>query len=349
MATRPEDLPQSIVLGQFLGIKNTVSEERLQLGELAAAVNVDIDDSGQVRRRRGYVRKDTADYHSAITIAGQTLVVKDGTLGYLGGDYSFEPLVAVGREPLAYTHVGSTVYFSSRITNGKIVEGVAAPWGVTDGSGLWVSPVVTPTAHLGEVGGKMLEAPPHATALAHYKGRIYLAAGRVLWATELYLYDHIDKARNFVVLDDEITMVHAVGDGIYVGTTTQLLFLSGILVEGLRRSVVSETGVVPGSVVEVPLSRVHPQARQGPVPEGDGPVFLTEAGVMLGLDGGQTFNLTQGRVVFPGATSAAALYREDQGATSYTAVADSAGGPSANTRIGDYVDAEIIRASQRGG
>jgi hypothetical protein len=28
-------------------------------------------------------------------------------------------------------------------------------------------------------------------------------------------------------------------------------------------------------------------------------------------------------------------------------VLDSAGGPSANTRIGDYVDAEIIRAADR--
>ena len=30
-----------------------------------------------------------------------------------------------------------------------------------------------------------------------YKGRIYLAAGPVVWATELYLYDLVDKNRNY--------------------------------------------------------------------------------------------------------------------------------------------------------
>jgi len=142
-------------------------------------------------------------------------------------------------------------------------------------------------------------------------------------------------------------MIAAVDDGLYVGTTTSLLFLAGEFGKGMPMTVVMNAGVVPGSCVTVPYAKSMPQARQGPVPEGFGPMFMTGQGIIVGLNGGQAYNLTQDHVVFPGAVRAAALYREDQGANAYVAVADSAGGPVANARIGDYVDATIIRASQR--
>jgi hypothetical protein len=47
--------------------------------------------------------------------------------------------------------------------------------------------------------------------------------------------------------------------------------------------------------------------------------------------------------VFPGGLSAAALFRQDSGANHYVAAIDSFGGPSANCRIGDHCEAEIVR------
>lgn len=348
MASKAPDLPESLVVGAFAGLRNTIAAERLQPSDLAAAVNVDLDDAGQIRRRRGRTQISAAAHHSLVQIAEQHLVVRDGVLGSLSSGYVFTPLREVGPQPLSYTAVGRDIYFSSAVTNGKIIDGAYQLWGSQDGP-RWISPVVTPTETLGQIKGRLLGAPPVATQLEHYKGRIYLAAGPVLWATELYLYDLVDKTKNFVVLEDDITMLAAVTDGIYVGTRRQLIFLRGILSKGMEMTVISDTPVVEGSVVWVPLSKVHPQARGGaPVPERDSPVFMTGAGIMLGLDGGQVYNLTQDRVVFPDAQRAAALYREDQGVNSYVAVADSAGGPSTNARIGDFVDAQIVRASQRG-
>lgn len=347
MASAPPDAPQSIVLGNFVGIKNTVAEERLKQTELVSAVNVDLDDEGMARRRRGYARKNTEPHHSLRKLGDVVMVVRSGVLGQLYPDYSFRPIVPVGPQELAYTRVGEVIYFVSETTSGKVVNGAYAPWGQA-GGGQWISPVIRPTDTLGAIRGKQLTAPPNATELESYKGRIYLAAGPVLWATELYLYDLIDKTRNFLMFEHEITMLAAVDDGLYVGTTENLYFLQGTLNEGLRRSIVMGTGVVPGSCVFVPLVKVDPRARSGPTPEGQGPVFLTNAGVCVGLTGGTVFNLTQDHMVFPGAARAAALYREDQGANAYVAVVDSAGGPSSNARIGDYVDAEIVRAAQRG-
>lgn len=347
MASQPPEPPQTIVLGSFTGIRNTVSEERLKPNELVSAKNVDIDDAGQLRRRRGRTQVATGSWHSLRRIAGLHLGVRDGMLGTLNVAYQFTPILFVGPAPLCYTSVADVVYFASDTISGKLVAGTAQSWG-HDGESEWISPVIRPTETLGAISGRMLTAPPRASEIEAYSGRIYLAAGRVLWATELYLYDYIDRTKNFITLEDDITMVRAVEDGLYVGTMSQLLFLKGTFAQGLALSRVMDCQVVQGSAVSVPYSKVHPGARQGPVPEGFGPVFMTAAGICLGLPNGQVYNLTQDRVVFPGMQRAAALYREDQGANSYVAVADSAGGPSANARIGDYVDAEIIRASQRG-
>lgn len=348
MASAPPEPPKSIVLGNFSGVKNTVSAERLQQGELETAINVDLDDVGQARRRRGYLRKQTGNFHSLREIAGLHLVVKNGMLGTIDFAYNFTPLLQVGPETVRYVAVGETVYFASDVVNGKIMGGNVLPWGSQNGSGQWVSPVMRPTDTLGLISGRMLHAPPMATALEVYKGRIYLAAGRVLWATELYLYDLVDKTKNFLTFEDDLTMIAAVTDGIYVGTRSQLMFLQGTFTKGMQMSVIMESGVIADSLVTVPYSKAVPQARSGPVPEGYGPMFMTNAGVCVALDGGTVYNLTQDHVVFPDAVRAAALYREDQGANAYVAVADSAGGPGSNARIGDYVDAEIVRASQGG-
>lgn len=348
MASAPPELPTSIIVGEFSGIRNTVSPERLGIKELEAAVNIDLDDVGQARRRRGYRKIAAGNWHSLRDLGDIRVAVVDGVLGFLTNGFQHIPLGTVGPDPLTYTRVGGVVYFSSRTVSGKIVDGSIEPWGTTDAGGEWLSPVLRPTATLGAISGKFLTAPPNASEIESYKGRIYLAAGPVLWATELYLYDKVDASKNFIYLEHDITMVRAVGDGLYVGTTAQLLFLRGTFSEGLKASVVMESPVVRGSSVVVPWSKVHPRARTQPMPEGNGPVFMTGQGICVGLDNGEVYNLTQDHMIFPEAVSAAALYREDQGANTYVAVTDSAGGPAANARIGDYVDAEIVRASQRG-
>jgi len=347
MASQPPgEPPESIIWSEFGGIKNTVAAERLRIGELEAAVNIDIDDAGQPRRRRGYVLKDAASYHSARTIAGRTFVVKDGVLGTLVPDYTFTAIADVGPDPLAYTAVGETVYYGSRSTSGKIVDGQARAWGALVSAGDWVSPVMRPTDTLGAIAGRLLGAPPLATELEAYKGRIYLGLDKLMWCTELFLYDLVDKTKGFVQFEDAITMIRAVDDGLFVGTTAQLFFLQGTYSTGFKRSIVLDAPVISGSAVMAPAADVHPQ--DGPKQEGTAWVFMTGEGICAGFDGGQVYNLTRGRVLFPAAVRAAALYRADQGANAYVAVADSAGGPSASIRIGDYADAEIVRASQRG-
>lgn len=343
------NIPESVVLGAFSGLKNTLAPERLQGADLQTALNVDIDDAGQVRRRRGYALEISGRWHSIKgPLVGKIYGVKDGYLGIIRPGPAFYTLgVFVGDAPVCYTEVNDEVYFSSRDASGVIsLAETVSEWGHTDGQGSWLSPVYTPTDTLGEVGGSLLGDPPKATQIEAYKGRIYLATGQTLWATELYRYHFVDRTRGFMQFEHDITLVMAVGDGLYVGTTGGVYFLRGIF-GAFKLEQITPAAVLPGSGVVVPCNLVHPQARQQDIRTGTSVVFMTNDGIMAGFDGGETYNLTQGRVEFPSGVSAAGLYRQDSGGNTYVAAVDSAGGPSANARIGDYVDAQIIRAIDR--
>lgn len=348
MPQPPPDLPESVVLAAFSGIKNTVTRERLGPQDLEKGVNIDLDDAGQARRRRGFTLKDNASWHSIKgPLAGKTYGVKAGMLGIIRNDFSFFPLVQVGASPVCYTEVNEDVYFSSRDVSGVVHQNETLDeWGHTEGQGTWLSPVYTPTETLGAVGGTLLGDPPKATSIEAFKGRIYLARDKTLWATELYRYHYVDQTKNFMQFEYEITVLLAMGDGLYVGTTGGLYFIQGVF-GAFKLQQVTAASVLPGSGVYVPVNLVHPQARSQDIPTGIAAVMMTVEGVIVGLDGGTCYNLTQGRVEFPLGINAAALFRQDQGANSYVVAADSAGGVSANARIGDFVDAEIIRAVDR--
>lgn len=341
----PDAPPESIIISNFGGIKNTVSAERLKPGELERAINIDIDDDGQIRRRRGQTLKLAGDCHSLYRgVIPRTLVVKDGSLGLLNTNYAFTPIVAVGAQHLAYAEVGETVFYSSPIASGKILsDNSAAPWG-TQGADTWLSPVVNPTPTLGAIRGKLLGAPRNATALTAWNGRIYMADGNTLWATELYLFDYVDKTKSYIQFESDITVLAAVDDGLYVGTEDALHFLTGSFSQGLVRKTVSQSPVVRGSDVAVDAAQMT-AGQNPPGATGLGIMLLAQNGVLACYAGGIVTNTTLGRTVFPGADDAAALHRDDAGVSSYLTVTRSGGGPTTNARIGDFVDAEVRRAT----
>lgn len=343
MAQAPDQPPESVIYNQFAGLRNTVTAERLASSELEKAVNIDLDDVGQAHRRRGRAKVADGAFHSIWKTATYTLGVRDGMLGIINPNYSFIELTSVGLDHIAYVQVGDDVYFSSRSTSGVVRSNWQVdPWGTNTPENTWLSPVVNPTPTLGEIGGKLLGPPPLATALEYLNGRIYLASERDLWATELYLYNYVDKTRTFIRFEDDITVVGAVTDGLYVGTKSAVWFLSGPFGQ-MQRIPVIGYGALPGSVVKVPAELVHPQGIQQDVPSKNAVLFLTQSGLVAGFDNGTCYNLTQDKVLFPDAGNAAALFRRQDGVNSYVAVADSGGTPSSNARIGDYVDAEIRR------
>ena len=349
----PTDAEPSIVFSKFAGLVNTVTPERLDPNELAVAINVDIDDRDQIHRRRGYKRRLTGDCHSLFTANdGTTYGVVNSNLCIIRPDYSTVVLKpglasdpAAGLDPLCYTQVGDTIYFSSSQDSDKIVDGVVLPWGAQDDAGIWVSPVVIPTPSLAPIAGRLLGKPPRATTMSYFNGRLYMGCGRLLWATELYLYDFVDKTRNFLQFEADITMVGTVGDGIYVGTDEGLWFLAGPTFP-LKRTRIMDSAVIRGSMVDIPAELANPP--QVPA-DADMPVkisicFMTENGYCVGQDGGNATNFSEDKFIFPAMSRAAAFYRRQDGMNQYVIVGDSDGSPMSNARSGSYVDPQLSRA-----
>ena len=353
----PQQAPQqpdepSITLGKFAGLVNTVTRERLEPNELAVAVNIDLDDRDQIHRRRGYKKKISGDAHSLFTANDGTVYgVVNNNLCIIRPNYTTVVLKtginsdpSAGLDPLCWCEIEKTIYYSSLSDSGKIVNGVVSPWGAPNDGGVWISPVVIPTPTLAPIAGRLLGKPPMATCMTYYNGRIYMACGKMLWHTELYLYDYVDKTKNFAQYETEITMLGTVGDGIYVGCEDGLWFLQGPK-SPMVRTRIMDSGVIRGSMVDIPAELANPP--QIPA-DSDTPVkvsisFMTENGFCVGQDSGVATNFTEDKFIFPAMVRAAAMYRRQDGMNQYVVVGDSEGEPASNARFGEYLDAVFLR------
>lgn len=337
-----DDNPNApINIQQFEGVKNNVTSERLGPQWFETAQNIDIDDAKQIHLRRGRTQVDAGSWHSIFTTsAGFVYGVRNGSLGLMQPDYTHVAIVDVGNDPLTYVELGDTLYWSSVSAHGKIAmtDNTNAEWGILDGDGQWLSPVLQPTDTLGEIAGKLLRNPPKAEYMVYYNGRIYMARDRVIWATELYQYDYVDATKTYMMFEEDITGLGVVGDGIFVGSTKQTYFLSGTLGQ-MRRIVANSAPVIKGSMIPGSLDDFpnHPMRANMVI------LFATTQGLCVGFDSGIYKNLTSDRFWFPDAVSAVAMNRQQDGISQFIGAFNSGGTPASTMRIGDYVDAEIRR------
>lgn len=354
-----------IVFSRFDGLKNTEKAERLGPRDLVRARNVDISDTGQLSRRRGRTLLLAGEAHSLFTTQqGAVLGVVNGVLGVIqpGGDFT-AIAAAIGASPyagtgqLSYVQVGDTVYYTSPATSGKVdtTTMTRTDWGLPQD--LWLSPVVNPTVNLPAIRGKLLGKPPNGSALAYYNGRIYIAVGPNVWQTELYLYDYVDKTRGFLPFSGDVTLLAAVGDGLYVSDDDGVWFLSHAkdmrpeqVYNAMKRVPVMDSPAIPGSLVYIPAELGNPP--QVPLdnaqPTQVAIAFMTQAGWCVGQNSGVCSNMTETTYWFPGAQSAAAMFRRQDGNNQYVASLRHGGDPANNAAIGDYLDATIIRGSAGG-
>ena len=348
----PPDM--AVTFDAFDGLVNIFEPEHLGPRDLVYGINIDLDDKGHPRRRRGYTQLDTGNYSNLFDSDGGTpYCMKDGALGRLAKDFSFVSLATGFPTPcprMAWQQVGPWLYFSSRAFSGKVNVDTDAlqPWGASQP--LWFSPVVNPTPTLPPIRGRLYKAPPLCEFMAYFNGRIYMARGREVWFTELFLYDWIDANKNFWHFEADITMLGVVADGIYVGTTEGVYFISRewryeAKAVDAKRTRVLDFGVIPGSMVYIPAELANPPQVDA---RADTPVkvsiaFLTKEGYCGAQDGGLCYNYTETKFVFPDAVSAAAMFRRQQGVNQFVATLNSGGQPSANARIGDYADAVLLQ------
>lgn len=124
----------------FAGIRNTLPPERLHVmptkddatTDLVAAVNVDLDNSGQLSRRAGTTVARAGAAHSLWAQGDMCVFATGSSLRRLYPDYSSEVLAngLTPNAPLGYVEVNGRVYWGNGLQSGVIADGMSRSWGM---------------------------------------------------------------------------------------------------------------------------------------------------------------------------------------------------------------------------
>lgn len=158
-----------------------------------------------------------------------------------------------------------------------------------------------------------LDAPPPASVLALYRGRLYLAVGAFLYATAPLSYEHCDL-RDFRAFDGSaIRVLCPVEGGLFVATDSATYFLSGASFADNALVKKLDAGGIRGSAITADGSIVTGRTElAGQVVA----LFATTEGIVLGLPDGSLQHLTRERFAYTARGEGAALFRAT-GATQY--------------------------------
>jgi len=119
------------ILDKFLGLKNTVSSERLAPGDLEAAVNIYLDDTGRAARRDGLTEVLAGASHSLWSDKDVCLFAQGSSLKRLLYDGSAVTVRSdMGGGRVSYHRIGDSVFYSDGVVTGEYTLGENHEWGL---------------------------------------------------------------------------------------------------------------------------------------------------------------------------------------------------------------------------
>lgn len=155
--------------------------------------------------------------------------------------------------------------------------------------------------------------------IEYFRGRLYRAGlldgVAVVTNTKPMEFDTVDVRDYITYLSgEEVTMVGAVDDGIYIGTASEVIFLQGDAPteSGFSIRQVLPYGVIKGTRVRSNGNKVLAGQIQGTVI-----IFASHKGVCVGGNGGNLVNLSWNKVSYDYGTTGRAFIREENGLIHY--------------------------------
>ena len=286
------------------GINNRNDPVRLRfdyrtgITDLAAAVNIVLDDTGRPGRRKGFVQRSTTAFHSLHPyLSDQALAVTGDALALIGADYSVRKLRNVrtgARMSYADGNDGTrpVVFYANGYEQGKVYDGASYPWSAAG----YVGPD-TSREHTGPPAGIHL--------LADFGAYLLCAVGSVLFFSRPFAWSLFRPAADFVPFDSRIVMVRPVEGAVFVSTQTRTVVLKGADPKQWALVTVAFYPASAGTDVMVEASRFGKGEGSGEVA-----VWTSSKGICAGFAGGEFRNLTSDRLVLPDANQGAGLYTD---------------------------------------
>ena len=290
-----------IKFDNFRGINNVDDAKNIANDELVEAPNMDIDNRGKATRRTGYTKKLTPSgrVHSLWANDRICLYIDGSTLKRLFKDYTASIIRSnVTSLPMDFVDVNEEVYYSSASVNGYVKNGV--------------------NVQFSDPGINFKQKPPPGQHIENYNGRNYIAQNHTIWITDAYAFGRVDMRKGFISMKDEVTMIKAVDDGIYVSIgdindRSSVIFFGGPGPEDFTYKVVADYGAIEGTAVK-PRS-----AFVGDGIEGTTVMWVSRKGICLGANGGRFTNLTAGRYEVTENRYGAGYFRLRNGLPQYVA------------------------------
>ena len=208
------------------------------ISDLTKAVNVNIDRTGRIDRRKGYTEIGSLqECHSFYHYGSCLYFVGSNRIQCYKGVGTPEESHWVGNARCSFEGIGDRVYFCNGTIKGYLIGSTYYPWEVAE--------------YVGPDTRKTFSAPPIGHKLCLFRGRMYVAQNEVVWYSEALSYHEFDLVRNYILPGSNVRMIRGVSDGLYIGTDKDIKFYSGTSGQDFDVDTVSDYGVVEGTDVVV--------------------------------------------------------------------------------------------------
>ena len=183
-----------------------------------------------------------------------------------------------------------------------------------------------------------IQPAPTGDLITHYNGRVYIADGNIVYASEPFSYDWFRLHKDFMQFDSRVVMLMPVQTGLYVGTETGVFYLNGSDISAFKMDQKEVCSPVMFSNVLIPSGYI----RIDNTPAGPKWLFTSDEGIYVCMNQGLMFNVTAEHVLFPKGLEGAAAFVQQNGVNKYVSLIKDQG---SNNRmgVGDLVTAELIR------
>ncbi|UOF79311.1 hypothetical protein [Caudoviricetes sp.] len=135
--------PKTVSIKGFKGLNNNISPESTPQDYLKKALNINLDKTGGISKRKGYVKKDSSIFTSLWASENNLgcYAVRTGNLVKVNPDYTFTTIRSnVGQDKISFEEIDDKIYYASNSVTGIIDDGVNKSWGVPKNT---VAPLLT--------------------------------------------------------------------------------------------------------------------------------------------------------------------------------------------------------------
>ena len=287
---------------RFAGMNNVEKSYRLptkrddqykKSSDMAEIENLDIDNSMALSSRPGSdLKLSGTSVHSLWSDGNILCLFVEGTLLYrLTQELTSVNIGEVGSGRMSYAPWNDKIYMTNESYIGHYKDDV-------------LNPVPSPDINF--------KVPlPAGRFIAYYRARLYVARKNVLYISDP-LSDHFDVRSGYRTFANDITMLIAVDDGLYVADGN-VWFLPGDEPDVLKRDKVSDADAIPYTAVVINGEFI------GNGLDGNLAIWTSVDGICLGGNDGKVKNLTRSRYAMSSHGIGGAVIRTVNGKSHYIA------------------------------